>query len=134
MASAAPAAAPAFRSRPLAERQAEAARIASEYPGRVGVIIERSPKSRSTTPSLPGPQTKLIVPGELTIAQVQALIMGRLQLPPTQALFLFVAAPGGKHVLAPAGTQVREVWAAMAAPDGFLWLSYAGEEVFGAAL
>jgi len=41
---------------------------------------------------------------------------------------LFCAAPGAKPALAPAGAQIREL---PHGDDGFVYLSYAGEDTFG---
>lgn len=118
-----------FRSRPLSDRLAEHARVSREFPGRVGIIVERAKHSRSTVPVVA--PCKFLVPSSLTVAQFQQMLQQRMCQPATQALYLFLTTPGGKHVLAPSGADFRVLADSYAGDDGFILIQYAGEDTFG---
>lgn len=118
-----------FRSRPLAERLADAERIATQFPGRVGVIVERSRRARSILPPLD--RSKFLVPLDLTVGALMLVIRRRMALGPEQALFMFVSGPRGKAVTPPSSATMQELWSAYRGEDGFLLMTYAAEATFG---
>ena len=72
-------------------------------------------------------KNKFLVPAELTVAQFQALLRKRLELDPTQALFVFV-----NHALPNAAGSMAILYAQSPKDaDGVLHLQYAGENTFG---
>ena len=103
-------------------RLEESRRIRNKFPGRVPVIVERG--QRSSIPVID--KQKFLVPGDLTVSQFIFVIRKRLNLPSEQALFLFI-----KNVLPTTGMLIRELHASYADPDGFLYATYCGENVFG---
>ena len=86
------------------------------------MIVERAP--RSDVPEIG--KSKFLVPVDLTVGQFSFVVRRRLNLPSENALFIFVgtALPSSTALL-------REVYAAHADVDGFLYMSYAGEATFG---
>ena len=108
------------------ERFAESKRIAEKFPGRIPVIVERSPRD-NLVPNLD--KEKFLVPGDLTTAQFIYIIRKRLTLPSEMALFLFV-----NGVLPTTSTLVKELYGMYKDHDGFLYAQYSGENTFGYAL
>jgi len=106
----------------LERRKQESERIRLKYPDRVPVICERDP--RSDIPNID--RKKYLVPGDLTVAQFTFVIRKRLKLPPERGMFLFVkgACPQKSHLMSALYEDAKDA-------DGFLYVSYAGENVFG---
>lgn len=105
------------------ERSAESRRISDKFPGRIPVIVERSPRDK-LVPNLD--KEKFLVPGDLTTAQFIYIIRKRLTLPSETALFLFV-----NGVLPTTATLIRELYGMYKDHDGFLYAQYSGENTFG---
>ncbi len=97
-------------------------RIQQLYPGRIPVIVKKSP--RSDVPDID--KNKFLVQPELTMGQFIYIVRRRLALPASKALFMFV---GG--ALPTTSTLMSQLYAAYKAPDGFLYMTYTGESTFG---
>jgi GABA(A) receptor-associated protein len=104
-------------------RLEESSRIRQKFPGRIPVIVERGVRSL-TIPQID--KQKFLVPGDLTVSQFIFVIRRRLNLPAEKALFLFVG-----NTLPTTGILIRELHASYADRDGFLYITYCGENVFG---
>jgi len=114
-----------FRQRfPYLERKKEAARIREKFPDRVPVIVERSRTTASIIPLID--KEKFLVPGDLTISQFIFIIRRRLNLDSETALFVYIG-----NTLPTTGTLMRELYTNYADTDGFLYISYCGENTFG---
>ncbi|EFJ10443.1 hypothetical protein SELMODRAFT_233421 [Selaginella moellendorffii] len=103
-------------------RLAESSKIRQKYADRIPVIVEKAP--RSNLPAMDKP--KYLVPADLTVGQLVYIINRRLSLSPGQALFIFV----GK-VLPQTGAMMMSIYNDYKDKDGFLYVTYSGEEVFG---
>jgi GABA(A) receptor-associated protein len=100
-------------------------RIRDKYPDRVPVIVQRS--SRAAAASFPDvDKRKYLVPCDLTLGQFVAVIRRRIKLAPEQAIFVFVG-----RVLPPAAALMSSVYEDHRDEDGFLYLTYSGENTFG---
>ncbi len=89
------------------------------------VIVERS--SRAAAASFPDvDKRKYLVPCDLTLGQFVAVIRRRIKLSPEQAIFVFVG-----RVLPPAAALMSSVYEDHRDEDGFLYLTYSGENTFG---
>ena len=113
-----------FKSRtPFNRRQEEAISIKQKYPERVPIICERA----SRNPDVPLiPKCKFLAPAHMTLGQFIYIIRRNLVLSPEKALFLFVS-----NSLPTTHTLMRELYADFADEDGFLYIKYSGESVFG---
>merc|ERR1711861_16432 len=70
---------------------------------------------------------KYLVPQELTVGQFVYLVRKRLRLPPEKAIFIFV-----NGVLPSTGAALMsQMYKDYKDPDGFLYVTYSGENVFG---
>jgi len=109
----------------LEKRKQESARIREKYPDRIPIIVEHATKDRTGIANID--KNKYLVPSDLTVGQFVFVVRKRIQLQQSHALFLFV---NGK--LPPASALMSQMYAENKAEDGFLYLSYAGEDQFGA--
>lgn len=70
---------------------------------------------------------KYLVPSDLTVGQFMFVIRKRLKLPPEQAIFLFV-----NGTIPPTGALMNQIYDEHRDVDGFLYITYSGENTFGA--
>ncbi|KAF3453451.1 hypothetical protein FNV43_RR03891 [Rhamnella rubrinervis] len=111
-------------------RQAEAARIREKYPDRIPVIVEKA--ERSDIPDID--KKKYLVPADLTVGQFVYVVRKRIKLSAEKAIFIFV-----KNILPPTVRIIDITAAAMMSAiyeenkdeDGFLYMTYSGENTFG---
>jgi GABA(A) receptor-associated protein len=103
-------------------RQQESNRIRTKYPQRIPIICEKL--NNSTKNELD--KKKYLVANDLTCGQFLYIIRKRMELPPEKALFLFI-----KGIIPPIHTTLFELDTCYRDEDGFLYLSYSEENVFG---
>eukprot|EP00296_Roombia_truncata_P001849 JP437690.1.p1 GENE.JP437690.1~~JP437690.1.p1 ORF type:complete len:121 (-),score=40.27 JP437690.1:156-518(-) len=108
---------------PFEKRRQESERIINKYNDRIPVIVHRHPKS-TNVPEME--KKKFLVPNELTNAQFLSVIRKRVNLAPEQAIFVFI-----KDTLAPAHVTLKELYSEHKDEDGFLYMTYSGENTFG---
>lgn len=104
------------------KRKAESDRIRLKYPDRVPIICEKAEKSDIQQID----KHKYLCPADISVGQFQFVIRKRIKLTAEQAIFLFV-----NGVLPPANALLSQVYKEHADSDGFLYVNYAGEGVFG---
>lgn len=107
---------------PFEKRKAEAERVLAKYPDRIPVIVEQN----SGCKLHPIDKTKFLVPNDLTIGQFVYVIRKRIKLSPEKAIFLMVDSklPATSSILSHVYQENKD-------KDGFLYMSYSGENVFG---
>jgi len=106
-------------------RKEEAQRIFAKFPGRIPIIVERAPSAVKTMPLID--KQKFLVPADLTLGQFTFVIRKRMELPSERALFLFV-----NNTLPTTGSLIREIYGHhYDQEDGFLYVTYCGENTFG---
>eukprot|EP00252_Welwitschia_mirabilis_P023262 TRINITY_DN6546_c0_g1_i5.p1 TRINITY_DN6546_c0_g1~~TRINITY_DN6546_c0_g1_i5.p1 ORF type:complete len:182 (-),score=36.76 TRINITY_DN6546_c0_g1_i5:206-751(-) len=106
----------------LEKRKAEAARIRDKYPDRIPVIVEKAEKS--DIPNID--KKKYLVPADLTVGQFVYVIRKRIKLSSEKAIFIFV-----NNVLPPTAAIMSAVYDEHKDEDGFLYVTYSGENTFG---
>ncbi|XP_073287846.1 autophagy-related protein 8f-like [Primulina huaijiensis] len=106
----------------LAKRRDEAARIREKYPDRIPVIVEKA--ENSNIPSID--KKKYLVPADLTVGQFVYVIRRRIKLSAEKAIFIFM-----DNVLPPTGALMSTVYEEKQDEDGFLYVTYSGENTFG---
>ena len=104
------------------ERKKECDRIKTKYPDRIPVICERA--CGATISSID--KRKFLVPGDLTVGQFLYVIRGRMKLRADEALFVFV-----DGALPKTAATMQSIYENHKDEDGFLYLVYNGENVFG---
>ncbi|KAL0305938.1 UNVERIFIED_CONTAM: Autophagy-related protein 8C-like [Sesamum calycinum] len=107
---------------PLERRQAESTRIREKYPDRIPVIVEKA--ERSDVPNID--KKKYLVPADLTVGQFVYVVRKRIKLSPEKAIFVFV-----KNMLPPTASLMSAIYDEYKDVDGFLYMTYSGENTFG---
>lgn len=116
--------------RPFRERKSLSARveevqgIRTKFPNKVPVIVERFHKERSLAQL---DKTKFLVPQELTMSQFVTIIRNRMALNANQAFYLLIDDKG----IASMSMTLAELYEKKKSTDGFLYMSYASQEMFG---
>lgn len=114
---------PSFKNEhPLDRRKSEAERIRQKYPDRIPVICEKA--DRSDIPDID--KKKYLVPADLTVGQFIYVIRKRIKLPPERAIFIFVS-----NVIPPTAALMSTIYEEQKDEDGFLYITYSGENTFG---
>ncbi|KAI6672800.1 hypothetical protein NL676_000706 [Syzygium grande] len=106
----------------IERRQAESARIKEKYPDRIPVIVERAEKTE--VPDID--KKKYLVPADLTVGQFVYVVRKRIKLSPEKAIFVFV-----KNILPPTAAMMSAIYEENKDEDGFLYMTYSGENTFG---
>lgn len=106
----------------LNERRKESSRVLEKYPDRIPVICERRSSSKMANID----KEKYLVPNDLTVGQFIYVIRKRLHLPAEKAIFLFIngTVPIISRTLADLYETDKDI-------DGFLYIMYSEENVFG---
>lgn len=100
----------------------ETNRIREKYPERVPVMVERAKGCNLNIID----KKKYLVPCDLTIGQFISIIRQRIKLPPDKAIFIFI-----NNVLPSTSATIGNIYHEMKHGDGFLYIYYNGESVFG---
>jgi microtubule-associated protein 1 light chain len=88
------------------------------------VIVERFHRERNL-PKLD--RNKFLVPQELTMSQFVTIIRNRMELNENQAFYLLIDDKG----IASMSMTLAEIYDKKKSNDGFLYMSYASQEMFG---
>ncbi|XP_029452815.1 microtubule-associated proteins 1A/1B light chain 3C [Rhinatrema bivittatum] len=118
---------PFKRRKNLQTRQEEVAGIRTKFPTKIPVIVERYQREKSL-PLLD--KTKFLVPRDLSMTQFVTIIRSRLALNATQAFYLLV----NNKSLASMSLTLAELYKDHQDEDGFLYMTYASQEMFGCNL
>lgn len=108
---------------PFEKRKAEAKRILLKYPNRIPVISEKLPGSNIADID----KKKYLVPADLTVGQFIYVIRKRIELAQEEAIYVFV----GKNHQVKTADLMSEIYKQYADEDGFLYIMYAAENMFG---
>lgn len=107
----------------LKERKRQSEVVLKKHPDRIPIIVERDPKS-SKVPLID--RCKYLVPQDFSVAQLLYVVRKRIKINAEQALFFFV---GGQLVTT--ASLLSEMYVKHKDDDGFLYVSYCGENAFG---
>ncbi|CAK9173199.1 unnamed protein product [Ilex paraguariensis] len=86
------------------------------------VIVEKA--ERSDIPNID--KKKYLVPADLTVGQFVYVIRKRIKLSAEKAIFIFV-----DNALPPTGAIMSAIYEEQKDEDGFLYVTYSGENTFG---
>ncbi|KAG4931947.1 hypothetical protein JHK87_045949 [Glycine soja] len=121
---------------PLERRQAESARIRDKYPDRIPVIVEKA--ERSDIPDIDKKKLvilsnstytvvfKYLVPADLTVGQFVYVVRKRIKVSAEKAIFVFI-----NNTLPPTAALMSSIYEENKDDDGFLYMTYSGENTFG---
>lgn len=104
------------------QRKLESERVRGKYPDRIPVICEKVDKSKMEDID----KKKYLVPSDLTCGQFVYVIRKRLKLSAEKAIFLFV-----NGSIPPTAAMMNTVYEQHKDKDGFLYITYSDENVFG---
>ena len=105
------------------ERFHEANRVLSKYPERIPIICEKNAKCKDFNNI---DKEKFLVSQELTCGQFMYIIRRRLELPAEKAVFIMI------NGIIPSNTDMMyELYEKHKNHDGFLYITYTSENVFG---
>ncbi len=107
---------------PFEKRKEESNRILSKYPDRIPIICEKHLQSNINDLI----KKKFLVPNNLTIGQFIFILRKRMTISSEQAMFLFI-----NDILPPIGSTIGPLYNEHKNNDGFLYILYSGESVFG---
>lgn len=106
------------------DRLEESKRIMIKYPDRVPIICEKW----GNDPDMPDiDRKKYLVPSDLGVNQFIYIIRTRMKLRPEKSLFIFINGSIMPHT----GGTITEYYHKYKDEDGFLYISYSGENTFG---
>ena len=114
---------------PFQKRKLESERVMAKYPGRVPVVAEPGQKASDMfkdNPHIHAKNRKYLVPADVTVGQFVYILRTRFKLSPEQAMFIFV-----NDMMPPTSVLMSSIYQQHADEDGFLYVSYSGENVFG---
>ena len=104
------------------KRVEETKKIREKYPDRVPVIVSRA--QNCTLNDID--KKKYLVPNDLTIGQFVNVIRKRIKVSESMGIFIFV-----KNILPPNSSLMSQIYNEFKEDDGFLYIIYNGESVFG---
>lgn len=104
------------------QRFNESRRVLEKYPDKLPIICE---KCSSKDPTIT--KTKFLVTVDLNVAQFIYVLRGKLNIRPDQAIFLFV----NSTTMVPSSVYMVTLYDLYKDDDGFLYLNYGFENVFG---
>lgn len=109
----------------MAVRKEEVDGIRQRFPRKIPVIVERYSKERHL-PLLN--KTKFLVPEELTMSQLVAIVRNRLQIDSCHSFYLLINSRSMTNL----SRTLCDVYSECHDEDGFLYVTYASQEMFGA--
>lgn len=101
-------------------RAKESSKMIEKYPDRIPVIVEPG----KDMPEID--KKKYLVPNDLTIGQFAFVIRKRIKLVASEALFLL-----SNNVMLPVSGLMSMMYAQNKSDDGFLYITYNKESVYG---
>ncbi|KFQ24814.1 Microtubule-associated proteins 1A/1B light chain 3C, partial [Merops nubicus] len=107
-----------------ATRMHEVTTIRLKYPNKLPVVVERYQKEKTLPPLS---RTKFLVSQDLPLAQFAITLRTRLGLASSQTFYLLVNNKGLPNM----AITMQELYQANKDEDGFLYLTYASQEMFG---
>jgi GABA(A) receptor-associated protein len=106
------------------ERQKQVKDVLIKHPQKIPVICERHEFAPTDCPEID--KKKYLVPMELTVGQFLYVIRNRLKILPNKSIFLFI-----DGLMPSTSTCLHYYYANYKDSDGFLYINYTFENVFG---
>lgn len=110
--------------RSFSARLKESAKMRSKYPSKVPVIMERYTKEKNLPKS---ENTKFLISQGISMTQFSSVIRERMSLSSLQSLYFMI----NQNTLVSMSMTFGELYNLEKDKDGFLYVNYASQEVFG---
>lgn len=110
-----------FRNKSIVKRLQESALVLSKYPDRVPVIVDTSDTELKLD------KNKFIIPDTLSVSELIYIIRKRIKISSSQGIFVFLE----NNTLLSGNDNIKNVYYKNKSNDGFLYLIYLPENVFG---
>ncbi|KYQ91116.1 autophagy protein 8 [Tieghemostelium lacteum] len=108
---------------PFEKRKEVAERIRGKYQDRIPVIVEKAP--RSDAPDID--KKKYLVPSDITVGKFVYEIRKHMnKVNAEKAIYLFV-----NNTIPPTAALISQIYERYKDEDGFLYITYSGENTFG---
>ncbi len=107
------------------DRKMEAERILLKYPDRIPIICEKINIKNSQIPNID--KNKYLVPTDLSLGQFIHIIRSRIKMNSEQAIYIFV----DNSIIPSSSEIIKTLYDKYKDLDGFMYLSYSGENTFG---
>lgn len=104
------------------DRIKESKKVLDKYPDRVPVIVSKANNCDLNVID----KSKFLVPKITKLAELICIIRKRIKLEPDRAIFIFI-----NNVLPPNTSTIGELYEEHKDLDGFLYVTYNSESVFG---
>ena len=111
------------KAKSLEERKGEFQNVMHSNPGKIAIICEKAPNSRIVDIE----KSKFLVKPDISLSQFSLMIRKRLKMNKEEALFFLV---NGKKSLT-GDDPMQDIYNKHKNEDGFLYIAYASEEVWG---
>ena len=105
------------------KRKTEALRIREKYGQKIPIIVTKDAKCTLGEIS----KSKYLVPEDITLGQFSLIIRKRIELRESDALFFFI----NGTTIPPISNTMVSIYTDYKDEDGFLYMTYCGENVFG---
>jgi GABA(A) receptor-associated protein len=106
------------------ERKLQTSAAMKKYNGRIPVFVYKHHRSQKNTQDLT--KHKFLVPTDITVGQFVFIIRKNLKLDADQGIFIFVG-----NTLPPTAKLMSEIYREHGDEDGFLYVAFSYESVFG---
>jgi GABA(A) receptor-associated protein len=106
------------------QRKEESNRVIQKYQDRIPIICEKNKQASKECPDID--KKKYLVPRDLTMGQFLYVVRKRMNIPAEKAIFLFVG-----NTIAPSTSMINNIYNSHVDKDGFLYITYSYENVFG---
>ena len=115
-----------FRSKHSIEnRKKESERIRLRYSDKVPIIVTKSSSAVKSVVNID--KNKFLAPEELTVGQFLTVIRKRIKVADSESIFLFI----DDNIMPPTSVTLSQVYHDNKDEDGFLYITYCSENVFG---
>jgi GABA(A) receptor-associated protein len=108
----------------LQERKNEYEKIILKFPMRIPIILENNSTSNNNIPDID--KKKFLLPYDMTISQFLIILRKRIKISPTSAIYIFI-----ENIIPSGPSIISDLYKSYKDEDGFLYMSYRGENTFG---
>lgn len=112
-----------FKNITFEKRKEESSRILTKYTDKVPIIVTKSKNTQLENID----KNKFLVPNDMTLGQFLLVIRKRIKLKQEESLFLLIR----DSSLIESSKTLLQIYEENKDDDGFLYITYCGENVFG---